>query len=268
MSEKRNGETVTILSIKVKDGRYTLSFSNGDKIEIGVDTFTEFHLYADKELNWDEYERLLAYARMDEAYRIALKRLSHDLYSKREMRDYLLGKGEDPQDVENVLERLVAADLVNDKRYATTFAEDVADLRLIGRNQILFTLRQKGISPSILEGLSFPREKELDKAMRYAKAADKKYHRTPKARRTLKISHALLRRGFDESVAFEAAEACASPDDQEAIKVDIKKAYENAFVKYSRKYQGYELRQHIFANLARRGYDYDDIREVCEEAGL
>lgn len=265
MSARKSGETLTIVAIKAKGGNYAISFSNGDKLELGVDTFTEFRLYVDKRLDWDEYERLLSYGKMEEAYRLALKRLGRDSYSKREIKDYLLGKGEDPEIVEKVLDRLVGADLLNDERYAATFAEDVADLRLYGKNQVLFLLRQKGISPKIIERLSFPREKELDKATRYAKAADARYRRTPKGKRVYKIASALIRRGFEEGVAFEAASASATSDDPKEMKADLTKAMELAIAKYSRKYDGYDLRQHVYAYLTRRGYEYDDIRDAYEE---
>ena len=268
MSTNGSGKDIRLELVKAKDDTFVLGFANGDKIEIGMDTFTEFRLYAGKNLTLDEYDRLLSFARQDEAYRLALKRLSHDLYTKREMREYLFAKGQDPDVVEKVVNRLIESGLINDERYAKTFAEDVADLRLLGRNQIIFTLRGKGIAPSILDKLEFPREKELNKAIRFARVADKKYQRTPKAKRVQKVAYALLRRGFDDSVAFEAAEQCAAPDDPEMVQNELDRALQLAIAKYSRKYKGYELRQHVFAYLARRGYEYDDIKQACEEAKL
>ena len=268
MSTSGNGNAIKLESIKAKNDVFILVFANGEKLEIGVDTFTEFRLYAGKDLSLDEFHRLLSFARQDEAYRLALKRLSHDLYTRREMSEYLLGKGQDHEVVERVVNRLVESDLINDARYAKTFAEDVADLRLLGKNQVIFLLRGKGISSSILEKIEFPREKELDKAIRFAKVADKKYQRTPKAKRVQKLAYALLRRGFDDSVAFEAAENCATPDDPALVQNELERALRVAIAKYQRKYQGYELRQRVFANLARKGYDYDDIKQACEEAKL
>ena len=268
MSANANGNSVIVSGIKSKENTFSITFDNGDKIEIGIDTYTEFHLYVGKEIAWEEYERFLSFARQDEAYRLALKRLGHDLYTRREMREYLLGKGQDPDVVEKVINRLVEADLINDARYAQTFAEDVADLRLIGRNQIVFVLRGKGIPPSILEKIDIPREKELDKALRFARVADKKYQKTPRSKRIQKVAYALLRRGFDDGVAFEAAETCAAEDNPETVQSELNKALNLAIVKYSRKYKGYELRQHVFAYLARRGYDYDDIKHACEEANI
>lgn len=268
MSAKRSGESITILSIKGKDNIFTVAFEDGEKIEVSMDTFTDFHLYVGKRMPLDEFDRLMALVRQEEAYRLALKRLGHDIYSKYEMRAYLLGKGQDPRVIDEVINRLIDADLINDDRYATTFAEDVADLRLLGKNQVLFALHSKGIPSSILDKLSFPREKELEKAIRYAPLAEKRFRRTPKRRRMMKVIQALMRRGYDESVAVEAAESCAMPDDPAMMQSQLEKTLSLAITKYSRKYQGFELRQHVFAYLARRGYDYDDIKQACEEAGL
>ena len=267
VSEKRTGETLTVVSVKAKAKEVRVLLSNGDKISLSVNSFTEFHLYAGKELSPKELDALLAFSAQDEAYTRAINYVSRDAYSTVEMERKLLAKGYEPKVVSSVIGRLTEAGLLDDMTFARTYAEDVSDLRLVGYNRVLFELRSKGVSEEIIAQLSFPREVELDKAIRYAKGLDRRYYRVPFAKRVLRINRALLERGFDESVAYEAAKATASPIDPDVEKAELEKAYALAEAKYSRKYEGYELSRHIYASLARKGFPHDHIKAIMEEHG-
>lgn len=265
MSEKRTGEMITVESVKAKKTGVSVDLSNGEKLVLSVDSFTEFHLYAGKELTPEEITKIMMFANQDKAYDAALHLLSRDSYSSMEIQRKLLAKGYEYPVVRQVIERLFESGLLNDEHFAQTFAEDVAGLRLIGYNRIVYELRAKGISEDIIKGLSFPREEELKKACAYATTLDKRYYRTPKPRRILKINAALLSRGFDEEVAHQAATSCITATDPKVEKVELDKAYSLAKAKYSRKYQGYELRTRIYAYLVRKGFPYDEIQAIMEE---
>ena len=44
----------------------------------------------------------------------------------------------------------------------------------------------------------------------------------------------------------------------------LEKEYNKAKARYSRKYEGYELRQKVIAHLLQKGFRYDDIKEIEE----
>ena len=268
MSTKRTGSPLTVVSVKAKEREVKVLLSNGDKISLSVDSFTEFHLYAGKELTQEELDGITAYANQDEAYDKALRYLGRDSYSAAEIQRKLTAKGFEPGIIESVITRLTKAGLIDDVLFAKTFAQDVADLRLLGEHRILRDLRMKGVSESIIATLTFPREAELDKATRLASSLDRRYFRTPYGKRLLKIKHALIERGFDEDVVAEAANACVSPSDPNVEKAELDKAFALAYAKYSRKYEGYDLSQHILAALARKGFGYDEVKTILEEHDL
>ena len=268
MSEKRIGENPKVVSVKVKGKEARVVLDNGEKIVLSVDSFTEFHLYEGKELDPGERTKIAVYASQDQAYDAALRLLGHESYSCAEMQRRLLSKGFEPRVVSSVIERLVSIGLLDDARYVKTYAEDVAELRLIGHNRVLYDLRAKGIGEDLLKDLAFPREKELAKAKDLAMALDRRYYRAPYAKRVLKINRALLERGYDESVAFEASKACAKADDPEVERAEIEKALQLATLKYSKKYQGYELSRRVYAFLVRKGFAYDAIKSIMEENDL
>ncbi|MCR5349067.1 MAG: RecX family transcriptional regulator [Bacilli bacterium] len=268
MSEQRIGEPITVLAVKVKGREVRVSFSNGEKIVFSVDSFTDFHLYAGKEVSDEEMARIQHLSDQDQAYDYAIRRLSQDSYSVAEMRRKMLAKGFDPKIVTGVIDRLTGMDLLDDKRFALTYAEDVGDLRCLGYHRIVYDLRVKGIGEDLIATLSFPLENEKKKAERQAAVLDRRYYRTPYARRILKINRALLERGFDESVAHEASNKVAKAPDPELERSELEKAFALANAKYTKKYTGYELSRHIYAFLVRKGFDYDEVKSIMEEHGL
>ena len=265
MSEKRIGENPTVLAVKVKAKQVRVTLSSGDKLLLSVDSFTEFHLYEGKELSEEDLHRINVFASQDQAYDAAIKMLGHDFYSCAEIKRRLYGKGYEPTVVTSVVDRLVALGLLDDARYAKVYAEDVGALRLLGHNHIVYDLRSKGISEDIIATLDFPREKELEKAKTHAAALDRRYYKVPYGKRLLKINHALLERGFDESVAHEAAQAMTTAIDPEVERSELEKAHALAMAKYAKKYQGYELSRHVFAYLARKGFPYETIKTFMED---
>lgn len=265
MSEKRTGEPLTVESVKARAHGVLVVLSNGEKLTLSPDSFTEFHIYAGKELSPEELDGVFSYAEQDEAYDLALRYLGHDAYSSKGIYRKLIGKGYEKKVVVAVVERLLKAGLLDDEQFALSYAMDVADLRQIGHNRVLYDLRVKGVSESILKRLEFPREEELRKAKSYAESLDKRYYRTPSARRVLKIYAALIARGFDEDVSHEAAASSVTASDPKVERAELDKAYNLAKAKYSRKYSGYELRTHIYAYLVRKGFPYDEIQTMMED---
>ena len=265
MSEKRIGEPITVTTIKARKDGVKVVLSNGEKLVLSPDAYTEFRLYEGKELSSDELKRVMAYASQDDAYDLAIRYLSKESYCRNELLKKLVSKGYEYPVVLPVLKRLEESGLIDDEAYAKTFAEDVCELRLIGANRIYYELRVKGISEDIIAKLSFPKEKELEKANRYAASLDRRYYRTPYAKKKLKIHAALLARGFNDTVAYEASQSACSQSDPTVERVEIEKAYHLAEAKYSRKYDGYELRQHIYAALIRKGFPHDEVKARMEE---
>lgn len=264
MLEKRTGENV-VSSVKVMPQGVKVVLSSGEKVILSLDTYTEFHLYVGKQLEPAEYQKILEYAGHDDCYVSALRYVGRDMYSKEEIARKLLAQGYAYSTVSEVINRLEEQKLIDDVAFARTYADDVGDLRLIGSQRIIYDLRSKGIDESILSSLPFPKEKEMEKAVRLATSLDRRYYRTPYAKRVLKINSILLNRGFDGTIAHEAAAQATSASDPGVERVELEKAYHLAEMKFSRKFTGYELKQRIYAALIRKGFPHDEVKEIMEE---
>ena len=63
--------------------------------------------------------------------------------------------------------------------------------------------------------------------------------------------------GSGESQSFRIS------NDKKEISI-LKRDFEKAKVRYSRKYEGYQLNQKLYAYLASKGYKYQDIKKVLD----
>lgn len=256
---------VTVLAVKAKKDGVRIYLSDGEKITMSPESYTDFHLYENKELSAEEQKKIQSYVDQDEAYRRALRYLGRELYSSMELWRKLVAKGYEEQTVNAVIRRLKEAKLLDDEHFAKVFAEDIAQLRGIGRNRILYELRIKGVDDRILSSLAFSEEVERKNAVRVGEVLNRRYIKTPHNKRLRKINHALIERGFDESIAHEAAARVITPDDPEVEMAELEKCFRLAKIKYERKYEGYDLRNHIYAYLIRKGFPYDEVKDYLEE---
>ena len=263
MSAKSTGKTIKSVSLKKKG--FCVEFEDGEKLVLSEDVFTEFHLYDGKELSPSEVKKLKDLTSQDSYYTYALRLLSKDMYSSYQVKEKVLARGADPELATRIVARLKKSGLLDDERFARTFASDVGDLRLYGRNKIVYELKLKGVPYSLIASIDFPEEDELDKAKRYANMVDARSGKTPYEKKKFKIVKALLNRGYDLRIAEEAAESCTTRIDPKDEEMALSRQFDLAKAKYSKKYFGYELKEHVRAYLIRRGFSFDRIQEKLQE---
>ena len=178
---------------------------------------------------------------------------------------FYASRGADEKTAYRLIYKLEEEGLINDELYATTYARDVAGVKLYGRNRVLFDLKHKGIEDEILSSLQFDELTELSKARKFAALANKKYAKNTNTKKMYKVTSALLRRGFDEHIAQEAARLEFVMGDPELELERLKAEAQRVKARYSKKYHGYDLTRRVALSLARKGYPYEDIKAALEE---
>ena len=262
MSAVKTGKT-----IEYKKSGVALVLSDGEKLTLTPDSFTEMPLYEGKTLSEKECAKLVSLAQSDVYYAYALKLCLADTKTVAEVRKKLEGKGASKEMIRSILSRLKEAGFLNDDLYAKVYASDIASLRCYGKKRVLYELRKRGISDAILSKLSFSWEDEKDKADRYAAILNKKASKVPNSKKRMKMIEGLMERGFEEDVAREAVNDVATTNDPEEERNALTRDYFALKIRYERKYEGYELREHILSALIRKGYRYDDIKQLEEDNG-
>ena len=133
----------------------------------------------------------------DAAYQMALRYISRQDFTCRQVADYLKRKGFDVQTADMVVEKLLRLGLLNDAGYAKRYVQDRSRIKPQGRRRMAYALRQKGISQTHAEAAL----SQVTEAAELANAvfAAEKYVKTrspedPRLRS--KLGQALARQGF------------------------------------------------------------------------
>lgn len=137
---------------------------------------------------------------LQEALEAALRYLRPRPRSVWEVRQRLLRRGVDPQAIEGVVARLQERGLLDDGAFASFWIENRESFRPRGRHLLEQELRQRGVSPQVLQ----PRLEGLDEEASAIRAAGKKARGlagADYATFAAKVGGFLRRRGFPYEVA-------------------------------------------------------------------
>lgn len=264
MSGNPTGEH-KIKEIKKKSSCAIVLFADGEKLKLSPSTFSEFRLYKEKILEEEEYAKILRFQAEDVYYDKALSYLGKDNYTVYSLSKKLLDKGATQEQVDSIVKRLSEDNLLDDARYAKTYAEDVAAIRCLGKKRVLRDLKEKGVSAEILASLSFSDEEELSKALLAANLYDRKYSRATNRSKMEKVIVALIQRGFSDDIARKAAHQQVTTADPATERAKLERDYELASIRYGRKFEGFEKERRVMAYLLKQGYEYDDVRTILDE---
>ncbi|MBP5280472.1 MAG: RecX family transcriptional regulator, partial [Erysipelotrichaceae bacterium] len=105
-------------------------------------------------------------------------------------------------------------------------------------------------------------DNEYDKALKLAQKYSKDKNKSLKALNQ-NILVKLTGNGFSYENARKAVDSLDISNENELEL--LSKEYFKALKKYEKKYEDYDLRNHIYAYLLNKGFKSDDIRQVMEE---
>lgn len=139
----------------------------------------------------------------DEPLSLALQALDRKERTVAEMGSWLRARGVGTEDVEDVVDRLVSTGVLDDSRYARRYAEDKRELKSWGSERIRAALRDRGVSDEDVEEAlaDCGGEQELERAMEILRQRGETLADALERQRAL---GALIRRGYDSEVAYEA----------------------------------------------------------------
>ena len=262
MPSRKTGKSI-ITKIQKKPGKIQVYFGK-EKIELSLNAFTEFRLFEGKEVTQAEKSKMLSYSEMDADYAYALGLLGRKAYTEMELRQKLIANGASEESRRKIVKLLKQHGYLDDEEYAQTYAEEAMEIKCYGRKRILYELQNKGIDEKILQKLRFPQEKEKEASERAFKTYLVRFHSFPKRKKQEKMRRALYERGFDEELINYWIQRI--PDGDPALEEDrLRKEYEKTKLSYSRKYEGRALKERLIASLMKKGYPYDEIKEIMEE---
>lgn len=188
-----------------KHNQNRVSISLDGSYAFSLDRYTAAWLVVGAELSDAEIERLLAKDEVESAYVRVMRFLATRARSQRELEQYLHGKGYEESVSEAVLKRLEADGYLDDARFASEWLENRATFRPRSHAQVRAELRLKGISEEVIsETLEKTEYKDEDLAIEAARKAFRQFEKQEWETFRVKMGNALMRRGFNYTVAQEA----------------------------------------------------------------
>lgn len=245
---------LTITRIKIGKKKVSIYF-NEEKIDITLNTYTDFHLFVGKTLQEKEYKEIQNRDALDSYMEYALKSLSASHISEKALIEKLLKKGATQKQINFIVKEMKRLSLLNDDELLDDYLE-IAKYKHLGEKRIKEELYKKGLPGEKIESLSF--DNQLDDAVANLPTLERKYASLNYEARKKHIYDNLLRLGFSYEIASSALLKIKDKDarvEKEALKADMKKTIN----KYKTKFNGRELREKVINYLMSKGYKYNDI---------
>ena len=141
---------------------------------VTLDTMTliKNHIQAGAEISDEELHSLIQQSEKQRANEKALNLITCRDHSKKELKEKL-SRTYSEETAEEIAEKMQEAGLVNDEEYARKYAEELLRKKHMSMRGIEFRLREKGISPEIIQIIS--KELECDPAAEIQQVLAKKY---------------------------------------------------------------------------------------------
>ena len=254
-----------ITKIEKKKRLYLLEFDDSEKLYITEDTIVRFMLSKGMEITEQELSEIQYYAQFSYGKNLALYHLSFKQRTAKEVKDYLTQHDIQPEIISQVLDNLKKDNWINDRKYTNSFIQS----NLLTGDKGAFVLKQKlsqkGISNTIIEEelSQFDFTELTDKV---AEKLLKKYQgKLPRKALQDKILQALINKGFTHNQSKIACQHLEFEEDEERQQELLYKEIDKQYRKYSKKYEGYDLKQRLTQALARKGFDYSDISSALRE---
>ena len=264
MPSVSTGKKYIVKSIKVYQDHVTLTFvKKKEKLKISKEAYLSSYIYEGKSLSNKEIDKLNEITALSVLLNYALSLSSKRHYSEHKMWEKLKAKEDNKAAIFQVINKLKENDLINDK----ALMEDLLawdDERGFGKNKTIKHLKDQGIPDNLIAKAIFRPSNELKKAKGLIPKLDKKYSRYAYENKKQHIYQALLAQGYDYEVAKEAIQL-VKPDKPKLEKEKLLNDFMKIKKRFEKKYEGYELKQKIYAALASKGYKHTEIKLVLEE---
>ncbi|MGV3050880.1 recombination regulator RecX [Streptococcus hyovaginalis] len=254
-----------ITKIEKKKRLYLLELDETERLYITEDTIVRFMLTKGMTVSEQELNDIRQFAQFSYGKNLALYFISFKQRTEKEVRDYLYKHEIEASIIPQVLDNLKADLWINDKQFVISTVEQNLSSGDKGAFVIKQKLMQKGISSATIDGVLADYD-FTEVAERVAQKLLRKYD-GKLAFKALKdrLNQSLTNKGFSYSEAKLAIDSLDLEKNEATEEELIYQELDKQYRKYSRKYEGYDLRQRLTQALARKGYDFDSIRSALRD---
>jgi regulatory protein len=254
-----------ITKIEKKKKLYLVEFDSIDKIYVTEDTIVRYMLSKNMIIEENLLTEIKEFSQYSHGKNLALYYISFKQRTENEVRTYLINHDIDQKIIPKILQDLVDSKWINDKEYVTNFLQQNLSSGDKGPYVLKQKMFQKGIPSQLIDDalvkidLSPVSEKLADKLL------DRYSSKYPSNILKEKITKNLVDKGFNYQDAKKTVETLTIEKNETNEKELIYKEIDKAYHRYSKKYDGYELKKRLIQALMRKGFVFDDINKALTE---
>ena len=233
-----------------KNNLYEITLSNKDKICLYDDVILKYELLLKKEIDEKLIKDIIKDNSYIESYYTALKFINTKLRTEQEIRKKL--KDYNKNIIDYSINRLKSEGYINNELYIKSYVNDCINLKVIGKNKILYDLKKIGFKETdILNYLdTLDNEIFLNKIDKYVNKKINTNHNLSSLILKQKILQELINKGFNREDINNIIDNYNIEDDKSIYE----KEYNKIKNKLSRKYDGEELDYQIKIRLYQKGF--------------
>ena len=230
---------------KSKRGMYIITLEDNTKLNIHEDLILKNDLLLTKEI--DNIDKLVLENKKYEIYEIALAYIDKKLRSSKELKNYLIKKEYDNNDIEEVIKLLYSQGYLNDEIYTNSYIHDRIVLSTDGPNKIIKYLEDNDISNDlILKGIeTYTSDIEKERIEKLVSKQIKSNKNKGSYLLKRKIQMNLLNLGYNIELINEVLNN-ESFNDKELYEKEYNKIYNSLSKKYSGKELEYKIKQKLY----------------------
>lgn len=191
---------ISIVKAKYKN-KYIIEFEDEEKYNLSLEQIVKYKLKEGLDIDFNNFKYILNEENERAAYNTGLDIVSMRDNTSFEIKNKLFKKGYNEDAIDYALEKLIEYNFINDEKYANKYFNDATKYKKHGKNKIIYTLKQKGVSSSIISRLEFDEDIELETA----KSLCEKKLRTLKDdnKKKEKLYRYLLSRGYGNDIIMK-----------------------------------------------------------------
>lgn len=261
MLSKSNGNVIK--RIKIGKKKVSIIFEDESKLDISLNTYTDFNLYPKKVIDDKLLKEIKKRDSFDEAYNYALGIVSKKEISETALIKKLEAKKISKSNIKEIISLLKKHKLIDEKSLIEEYMV-YASYHLYGKNRIIDELYKKGVNKEYINEIVFKEKDELDKAIKLVGKIESKYDKLSYEEKKNHIYEALLRYGYDYDIASKALDSIKSFNKKSEIN-NLKIEYEKSIRKYKGSGDSKEVEDKVIKYLLRKGYHYEDIKIIKEK---
>ncbi|WP_442598918.1 recombination regulator RecX [Neobacillus sp. D3-1R] len=239
-------------NIYVNDG-------TGEKYAFSVDEDVLIKYQLKKGVELDEFTQMevLYQDTIRKALSTAIQCLAARMRSEKEVRDHLKQKENEDPVIQEVIHRLYSLKYLNDEEFSLAYVRTQMNTTDKGPNVVKAELKEKGISPDIMEKTinEYSYEMQLSKAIQLCQKAQKKKRNDSQFVFEQKLKQALSRKGYSFSIIDEAMMEMKDSVQEDTEFEAIKTQGEKAIKKYGE--DNHKIKQFLY----RKGFSMEHIED-------